>query len=99
MPSPTYPTTAAGCSFRFLPLANDRDARRVAMQQIALAHRSDLAGAEHAADRHRAPERGLQRRDVAVGGAEQALAPPVACEQQRRDGARVELLRRQQQLE
>jgi hypothetical protein len=56
-------------------------------------------GAEHAGGRHRATERLLQRRDVAVGLPEQLPAAAVACEHERRLRRTVERLGRQQQLQ
>src|SRR5258706_12644562 len=79
--------------------AQQRGARGVAVQEVLAPHRADLAGAEQARRRHRAAQRLLEDLDVAVGPAVEPAPAAVAREQQRRLGARVEALRREQQLE
>src|SRR3954453_11988966 len=73
-------------------LREERDRRREAVQEVAVAHRPDLARAEEAAG-GRAPQRLLEHAGVVVRGAEHARPAAVAGEDQRAGGRRRQVAR------
>src|SRR5436190_15659256 len=89
---------AAPAAASLLPLAEQREAGGMAVDEILAAHRPDLTGGEEAGDR-RLRHRRARRADVVTRLLEQPHPPAVAAEQQPARGRVAELLRLQEQRE